>query len=78
MKADTHPEYETTTIACTCGETHEVRSTVKDMRVGICASCHPFFTGETKFIDTAGRVDKFQKRYGTERVRRKRPKASDV
>lgn len=65
MKADIHPDYKEATIQCTCGAVYATRSTSKDIRVGICASCHPFFTGEQRFVDTAGRVDKFAKRYGT-------------
>jgi len=70
MKADIHPKYNQTSILCTCGVSYETRSTVKDLRIGICAACHPFFTGEQKFVDTAGRVDKFQRRYGTTRAPR--------
>jgi large subunit ribosomal protein L31 len=65
MKADIHPNYQEATIQCTCGTVYTTRSTVKDIRVGICAGCHPYFTGEQRFVDTAGRVDKFAKRYGT-------------
>ena len=64
MKADIHPDYKEATIQCTCGAVYSTRSTVPDIRVGICAACHPYFTGEQRFIDTAGRVDKFAKRYG--------------
>jgi len=65
MKADIHPNYQEATIQCTCGAVYTTRSTVKDIRVGICAGCHPYFTGEQRFVDTAGRVDKFAKPYGT-------------
>lgn len=64
MKADIHPDYKEATIQCTCGAVYQTRSTVPDIRVGICAACHPYFTGEQRFVDTAGRVDKFAKRYG--------------
>ncbi len=64
MKADIHPDYKEATIQCTCGAVYSTRSTVPDIRVGICAACHPYFTGEQRFVDTAGRVDKFAKRYG--------------
>lgn len=64
MKADIHPNYREATIQCTCGAVYSTRSTVADIRVGICAGCHPYFTGEQRFVDTAGRVDKFAKRYG--------------
>lgn len=64
MKKDIHPKYEDTQIHCACGTTWDTKSTVKDVKVGICAKCHPFFTGQQKFVDTAGRIDKFKKRYG--------------
>lgn len=76
MKADIHPKYELTTITCTCGAVYETRSTQKDLRIGICAQCHPFFTGEQRFVDTAGRVEKFQQRFGKTTVRRGKPKLS--
>ncbi len=78
MKADIHPAYHNTTILCTCGVAYETRSTVKDLRIGICAACHPFFTGEQRFIDTAGRVEKFQQRYGVQRAKRKVPKPAEA
>ena len=64
MKADIHPNYTETTIVCACGATYRTRSTRRDIKIGICAACHPFFTGEQKFVDTAGRVEKFARRYG--------------
>lgn len=63
MKANIHPPYEETTITCACGEVIHTRSTKKNLRVEICSKCHPFFTGDKKFVDTAGRIEKFQKRY---------------
>ncbi|MFZ4764532.1 MAG: 50S ribosomal protein L31 [Roseimicrobium sp.] len=80
MKQDIHPETHETTISCTCGAVYHTRSTVKNLRIGICAGCHPFFTGEQRFVDTAGRVDKFAKRYGatTTTPRRGKPKAASV
>lgn len=74
MKENLHPTNNETTITCTCGAVYNVLSTVKNIKVGICASCHPFFTGEQRFIDTAGRVDKFAQRYGSTRARRAAPK----
>jgi len=65
MKADIHPEYHETDMVCACGAVYKTRSTRRDIRIGICAACHPFFTGEQKFVDTAGRVEKFTKRYGS-------------
>jgi len=70
MKADIHPVYVETTVTCTCGAVYNTRSTVKELKIGICAACHPFFTGEQRFVDTAGRVDKFAKRFGTTQIRR--------
>jgi large subunit ribosomal protein L31 len=63
MKAKIHPEYVDAVIHCACGNVIKTRSTRKDMRIGICSKCHPFFTGTQKFVDTAGRVERFQKRY---------------
>lgn len=75
MKEGIHPKYVETTISCACGTVYHTRSTVETIAVGICAACHPFFTGEQKFVDTAGRVDKFAKRFGgTSAVRRTKPK----
>ena len=64
MKKDIHPEYTLTKITCVCGNVIETRSTVKDIHVEICSACHPFFTGKQKLVDTAGRIDRFNKRYG--------------
>ena len=65
MKKDIHPKYEDATITCACGNVIHTRSTVKDMHVNTCSSCHPFFTGHATFLDTEGRVEQFKKRYGT-------------
>jgi large subunit ribosomal protein L31 len=64
MKKGIHPTYEHTTITCACGNVIETRSTVKDLQVEICSACHPFFTGKQKLVDTAGRVERFKKKYG--------------
>ena len=64
MKADIHPNYTETTITCACGEVIQTRSTVANLRVAICSKCHPFFTGRQKLVDTAGRVEKFRRKYG--------------
>ena len=64
MKAGIHPEYVETTITCACGEVIHTRSTRPNIRVEICSKCHPFFTGKQKLIDTAGRVERFQRKYG--------------
>jgi large subunit ribosomal protein L31 len=63
MKAEIHPEYTVSIIHCACGNVINTKSTRKDMHIGICSKCHPFFTGTSKFIDAAGRVDRFNKRY---------------
>jgi large subunit ribosomal protein L31 len=63
MKTGIHPEYVETTITCACGETIRTRSTVPNLRVAICSKCHPFFTGRQKLVDTAGRVEKFRRKY---------------
>lgn len=63
MKAGIHPKYEIAQVTCSCGNTFETRSTVKEIRLEICSNCHPFYTGTQRLIDTAGRVDKFRKRY---------------
>ncbi|MCL6637103.1 MAG: 50S ribosomal protein L31 [Alicyclobacillus sp.] len=64
MKTGIHPEYHVTTVTCACGETFETGSTKKNLRVEICSKCHPFFTGKQKLVDTGGRVEKFNKKYG--------------
>ena len=63
MKEKIHPEYVETTITCACGEVIKTRSTKKDLKVEICSQCHPFYTGKQKIVDTAGRVDRFKKKY---------------
>ncbi|MEX2673476.1 MAG: 50S ribosomal protein L31 [Phycisphaeraceae bacterium] len=65
MRPGIHPEYTTTKIVCACGNAFETRSTSgAELHVDICSACHPFYTGKQKFVDTAGRVEKFQKRFG--------------
>ncbi len=64
MKTETHPNYTTLTVNCSCGNAFETRSTLgKDLHVEVCAACHPFYTGKQRLVDTAGRVDKFRRRY---------------
>ncbi len=64
MKADIHPDYNDIKVTCSCGNIFETRSTMgKDLSIEICSACHPFYTGQQKIMDTAGRVDKFRKRY---------------
>ncbi|MGH7588652.1 MAG: 50S ribosomal protein L31 [Gemmatimonadota bacterium] len=64
MKKEIHPEYVDARIVCACGNVIETRSTVAEIHVEICSSCHPFFTGKQKLVDTAGRVEKFRAKYG--------------
>ncbi len=64
MKQDIHPDYKATVIKCACGATFETGSTKENINVEICSKCHPFYTGKQKLVDTGGRVDKFNKRYG--------------
>ncbi|MFA5498736.1 MAG: 50S ribosomal protein L31 [Candidatus Cloacimonas sp.] len=64
MKKNIHPKYEKVTVTCACGNTFETRSTKENLAVDICSSCHPFYTGKQKILDTAGRVEKFNRRYG--------------
>jgi large subunit ribosomal protein L31 len=64
MKASTHPEYKEIAVVCSCGNSFKTRSTLgQDLNVEVCSSCHPFYTGKQKIVDTAGRVDKFRKKY---------------
>jgi large subunit ribosomal protein L31 len=64
MKQGIHPEYVTASVACSCGNTFETRSTKPELRVELCSNCHPFYTGKQKLVDTGGRVERFEKRYG--------------
>lgn len=64
MKEKIHPQYKETTITCACGEVIHTRSTKQNIKLEICSKCHPFFTGKQKFVDSAGRVEKFMKKYG--------------
>jgi large subunit ribosomal protein L31 len=64
MKKDIHPQFLDSVIKCACGATFETKSTQKEIRVEICSNCHPFFTGKQKFLDTAGRIERFKKKYG--------------
>ncbi len=64
MKKGIHPKYKETTIVCACGEAIHTRSTKQNIKVEICSKCHPFFSGKQKLVDSAGRVEKFRKKYG--------------
>jgi len=70
MRKDTHPEYREITVTCACGNRFATRSTGRDIQVDICSNCHPFYTGKQKYVDTAGRVEKFQKKYGGDYFKR--------
>jgi large subunit ribosomal protein L31 len=63
MKENIHPNYQPTTVTCGCGNSFVTRSTRPELKVDICSECHPFYTGKLKFVDTAGRIDKFQKKF---------------
>jgi large subunit ribosomal protein L31 len=67
LKKDIHPKYTVGTVSCACGHKFKVRSTIGDLKLEICSNCHPFFTGKQKFIDTAGRVDKYRRKYGLDK-----------
>ena len=64
MKPGIHPEYVEITVSCACGETFKTRSTSPELRVELCSECHPFYTGKQKLVDTGGRIDRFERRYG--------------
>ena len=76
MKKDIHPKYDEATVTCGCGNKFTTRSTKKNIMVEICSACHPFFTGKMKYVDTTGRVEKFQKKYNWDK--RKEAKAAEV
>ena len=63
MKEGIHPSYKKSTVTCVCGNTFETRSTVGNLKIEICSKCHPYFTGKQKLVDSAGRVERFQKKY---------------
>ncbi|MGB3400384.1 MAG: 50S ribosomal protein L31 [Candidatus Deferrimicrobiaceae bacterium] len=63
MKPDIHPKYMKSTVKCACGNTFETLSVINEIKVAICSNCHPFYTGKQKLVDTAGRIEKFHKKY---------------
>ena len=75
MKPDIHPVYQEVTVHCACGATWKTRSTNKELHLDICSNCHPFFTGRQKLIDTEGRVDRFQKKFGAQTVEKRKTAA---
>ena len=69
MKSNIHPAYHEITVTCSCGNTFQTRSTSnKALHLEVCAACHPFYTGKQKIVDTAGRVDKFRRKYGSKKT----------
>lgn len=64
MKSGIHPEYKEITVTCACGNTFQTRSTINTIHVEICSACHPFYTGKQKMVDSAGRVERFNRKYG--------------
>jgi len=69
VKKAIHPEYKEATITCACGEVIQTRSTKQNIRVEICSKCHPLFTGKQKLVDSAGRVERFERKYGKRKVK---------
>jgi len=67
MQEGIHPNYQASKIVCVCGNIFETRSTVPEIHVEICSACHPFYTGKQKLVDTAGRIDRFKRKYGLQR-----------
>lgn len=67
MQEGIHPKYETSSAICACGNTFETRSTIKEIHVDICSECHPFYTGKQKLMDTAGRVERYRRKYGLQK-----------
>jgi len=76
-KANIHPEYKPATINCACGHIYETFSTRGSFPVEICSNCHPFFTGKQKLLDTAGRIDRFKKKYAEKPAKAKKPAAAE-
>lgn len=72
MKADIHPNYDEAKVHCSCGNEFVTRSTTSELRVELCNECHPFYTGRQKLVDTGGRVERFQRRYGKKASRTKK------
>jgi large subunit ribosomal protein L31 len=63
MKADIHPDYKVVNVTCACGNSFKTRSTMGDISVDVCGACHPFYTGKQRLVDTAGRIDRFRRKY---------------
>ncbi|MBI2932960.1 MAG: 50S ribosomal protein L31 [Planctomycetes bacterium] len=75
MKKGIHPDYKKALVKCGCGNTFETRSTKDQILIEVCSNCHPFYTGKQKFVDTAGMVEKFQRKWGSDAAREAREKA---
>lgn len=75
MKKDIHPKYQKAIITCACGNSFETRATQSEIKVDICNACHPFYTGKQKFVDTTGRVERFQKKFGGQYFGKGKPAA---
>jgi large subunit ribosomal protein L31 len=75
VKKEIHPNYEKSVVKCVCGNTFETRSTRKEIKVEVCSSCHGFFTGKQRLVDSAGRVEKFNKKYANVGIKKAEPKA---
>ena len=69
MRADIHPQYDNVEVHCSCGAVVATRSTASDLKVELCSECHPFYTGKQKLVDTGGRIDRFERRYGQRKSR---------
>jgi len=69
MKKKIHPEYHECKVSCVCGNSFTTRSTLKEIKLDICSQCHPFFTGKQKLVDSAGRVERFQRKYGKDYIK---------
>jgi large subunit ribosomal protein L31 len=69
MKQGIHPKYQKITVTCACGNRIETGSTKTEIRLELCSACHPFFTGKQKLVDTAGRIERFQRRYGLDKTK---------
>ena len=74
MKDKIHPGYKEVTVTCACGNKFQTRTTAKAINVDICSNCHPFYTGKQKLVDAAGRVEKFQRKFGGEYFKKEQPK----
>jgi large subunit ribosomal protein L31 len=77
LKKDIHPAYKMVTVKCACGNTFETRSTAKEIHIDICSNCHPFFTGKQKLIDTAGRGEKYMKKYSLDKNKAKKEEKAE-